>query len=169
MLSGYCLYKDGQLVAPPVEGQSPPNFQQPPNYQEQYGQEQGQQTLDKDGKCCPQASPISINITNSQDTNSRNVNTRRTAATPKGATPTRLLRQPRTVYVPRPVFVPRYQRVIQPVIQPMPYPVTRNVYRDVPRDVRVEVPVVRDTYTERTIRVPVRACSREEFIGAAWY
>mgnify|MGYP006336826997 FL=1 len=148
-LAGYCLMKYGQegqqtttqTPQPPL--QAPPQMQSPPP-----PQMQSPPSVDANGQCCPQPNPITINVTNSQDTNSRNVNSSMRPRTnrrpqPKAASlpppaPPQITRQ--IVYMPR--YYPRYQRLIQPV----PVPVVKKVVQ------RVEVPVNR--YIDRIVEIP---------------
>lgn len=159
-LSGYCLYKDGQLVPP--QDTPPPLAQVPPQTTPPYEQN----TVDANGQCCPQPNPISINITNSQDTNSRNTNmsrqgVRQPYAVLPGA-PRIGVQRERVVRVPVVQRVPVYRNVVQRI----PYPVVRQVPVEVIK--QVEVPVVKNTYTERIVSIPVTGCEGKEYLYPAW-
>lgn len=158
-LNGYCLYKDGQLIPPPQEV---PPMAQPPmaQYPQQQDQPYQENTVDSNGKCCPQPNPISINITNSQDTNSRNTNsTQQSAQSPRER---RGVRRERVMRMPVIQRVPVYQKLIQRV----PYPVIQKVPVEVIKN--IEVPVVKNTYTERLVHIPITGCEGKEFFYPAW-
>lgn len=152
MLMGFCLYdNDGQLIKPPTMTAPPPQAQvplSPPPYQNlDDGSTNG-------GTCCPQPNPVNISITNSQDTNSRNTNTEnRRFVRQKQRRPMVVKGRDRIVKVPVPT-PPIIQRLVQRV------PMVRTVIKEVPKEVirQVEVPVVKDHYTERVVEVVVDPC-----------
>ena len=179
-LHGYCLYKDGQLVPP----QEAPLLAQPPPQSVQEPQQLNSANItDSNGQCCPQPNPISINITNSQDTNSRNTNTSRQVsrearhvARPQQVRASRQLTAIQRV----PVYRTQVQRVPYPVVQKVPVEVIKKVEVikqvqvikrvEVPVEVikQVEIPVLRNTYTERIVQIPVTGCEGKEFIYPSW-
>ncbi|MBK9249347.1 MAG: hypothetical protein IPM69_14850 [Ignavibacteria bacterium] len=173
-LNGYCLYKDGQLI-PPQEA-VPTAQPLPQSVQEPY-QQNTANTTDSNGQCCPQPNPISINITNSQDTNSRNTNTsRHVDRVPQQVVRPRQVRASHrsTIIRQMPIYRTLIQRVPYPVIQQVPIEVIKQVEVikrvEVPVEVikQVEIPVHRNTYTERIVQIPITGCEGKEFIYPSW-
>ena len=173
-LHGYCLYKDGQLVPPqeaPLTAQPPPQSVQEPQ------QLNSANSIDSNGQCCPQPNPISINITNSQDTNSRNTNTSRqiTREPHRVVRPQQVIASRQVTAIQRvPVYRTLVQRVPYPVVQKVPIEVIKQVEVikrvEVPVEVikQVEIPVLRNTYSERIVQIPVTGCEGKEFIYPSW-
>ncbi len=179
-LDGYCLYKDGQLVPPPdpqiptaVGSGGPAGVPTPTGAQGSSGVN-GNTAVDANGQCCPPASPISINITNSQDTNtnSKNMNAARSAppqkriivpqqqvATPPPLKVITIVKKEKEI-VGKPVFI-RRDRIIH-----VPVPVEKTVIQ------KVEVPVVKEVVkevkTERIVNAPVTGCEGKTFNYPEW-
>ncbi len=184
MLRGFCLYNnDGQLVPPQTGYPVPPQNAQPyvpPQYvPPQYVPPQTGYPVPPqyavppsdgsdgqiNGQCCPQANPVNINITNSQDTNSRNSNSSQKFVRQKPSGQKTLVRRRRDRIVRIPV------PVIQRVIQQVPVPVIQTAVKEVPKEVikQVEVPVIKNHYTERVIEVPQYPCNDKNYDYPEFY
>lgn len=109
------------------------------------------------GQCCPQPNPITIQITNSQDTNSRNTTTeekhiRQVRQQPKNVPVQNVPVQkkqpvtPKPAIVMTPVFVPRVRIVKVPVVQQVvqKVPVVQTVIKEVPVERIKETPAEED-------------------------